>query len=156
VPTTEAERRQLLDGLGRTRQQLAGLREFIIQGDTSPKVRTWLVEAEQEETRLERDLARIEAQEKRRPLQVHPARVAPYLDDVRAVLQKGGGRARQLLQSDIKTIKIHAVTDGPKPFARAEVISTGKGLLDRVVLMVAGARFELWTRPLMLAFLITY
>jgi len=41
--------------------ELAGLREFIIQGDTSPKVRTWLVEAEQEETRLERDLARIEA-----------------------------------------------------------------------------------------------
>jgi len=29
-----------------------------------------------------------------------------------------------------------------KPFARAEVISTGKGLLGRVAFVVAGAGFE--------------
>jgi site-specific DNA recombinase len=156
VPATDAERRQLLDALGRTRQQLGGLRQFIIQGDTSPKVRSWLAEAEAEETRLERELARVERHVQRRPLQVPPARVAPYLDDVRAALQRGGLRARQLVQGDIEMIKIHTITDSAKPFARAEVLSTGKGLLDRVVLMVAGARFELWTRPLTFAFLITY
>jgi len=142
VPATDAERRQLLDALGRTRQQLGGLRQFIIQGDTSPKVRSWLAEAEAEETRLERELARVERHVQRRPLQVHPARVAPYLDDVRAALQRGGLRARQLVQGDIEMIKIHTITDSAKPFARAEVLSTGKGLLDRVVLMVAGAGFE--------------
>jgi len=42
----------------------------------------------------------------------------------------------------------HAVTDDPKPFAWAEVLTTGKGLLDRVALVVAGARnAECYTAP---------
>jgi hypothetical protein len=52
------------------------------------------------------------------------------------------------LQGDVATIKIHAVTDSPKPFARTEILTTGKRLLDRVVLMVAGARnAECYTVP---------
>jgi hypothetical protein len=36
----------------------------------------------------------------------------------------------------------HGRSETGKPFARAEVISTGKGLLGRVAFMVAGAGFE--------------
>jgi site-specific DNA recombinase len=142
APAAGAERRRVLDELHRLGQQLAGLRQFIIQGDSSPKVRTWLCEAEEEESRLRRDLERVEADVQRRPLYVHPSRVTEYLLDLRATLQKGGLRARQLLQGDIERINVHAVPDTTKPFARAEVISTGKGLLGRVVLVVAGAGFE--------------
>ena len=119
-----------------------GLRHFIVNGDTSAKVRVWLAEAEENEVRLEGSLAGLEAQLQQRPLQVHPSRVTQYLENLRTALQDGGRRAHQLLQGDIKRINIHAVTDAQKPFARAEIVSTGKGLLDRVVLMVAGAGFE--------------
>lgn len=68
-----------------------------------------------------------------------------YLEDLRPTLEKGGLRARQLLQGDIERINVHPVLDAAKPFARAEVISTGKGLLDRVAIVVAGAGFELAT-----------
>ena len=64
--------------------------------------------------------------------------------------------ARQLLKGDIERIIVHSVLDAPKPFARAEVISTGKGLLERAAFMVAGARPELWTRPLTFEFLLNY
>jgi hypothetical protein len=41
-------------------------------------------------------------------------------------------------------IVIHRVrSETAKPFARAEVITTGKGLLDRAAFMVAGARNNL-------------
>jgi len=68
--------------------------------------------------------------------------VKPYLQNLRQTLEKGGLRARQLLQGDIERIRIHPVLEAAKPFARAEVISTGKGLLDRVAFVVAGAGFE--------------
>lgn len=64
-----------------------------------------------------------------------------YREAFGATLESGGLRARQLLQSDIERINVHPVLDAAKPFARAEVISTGKGLLDRVAIMVAGERF---------------
>jgi len=45
------------------------------------------------------------------------------------------------LQKDLDRIVIHpARQDAAKPFARAEVVTTGKGLLDRVAFVVAGAR----------------
>jgi G3E family GTPase len=110
-----------------------------MEGDTSPKVRTWLAEAEHEEDRLRRELGRVEAEVQRRPLHVHPNRVTHYLEDLRHTLEKGGVRARQLLQGDIERINVHLVLDAAKPFARAEIISTGKGLLDRVAFVVAGA-----------------
>jgi len=56
-----------------------------------------------------------------------PGRVKQYLEDLRTTLEKGGLRARQLLQSDIERINVHPVLDAVKPF-----------------------------RPLMLEFLITY
>ena len=49
-------------------------------------------------------------------------------------------RARDLLRGDVERIVIHPIREMAKPFARAEVIGTGKGLLDRVAFMVAGAR----------------
>jgi len=64
------------------------------------------------------------------------------LEDLHGTLQKGGLRARQLLQGDIQQIKIHRITETAKPFARAEVITTGEGLLGRVAFVVAGAGFE--------------
>jgi len=60
----------------------------------------------------------------------------------RTTLERGGLRARQLLQRDIERINVHPVLDAAKPFARDEVISAGKGLLDRVAIVVAGAGFE--------------
>jgi hypothetical protein len=68
--------------------------------------------------------------------------VKQYLDDLPGTLEKAGGKARELLKGDIASIKIHAVLEAAKPFARAEIIGTGKGLLDRVALVVAGAGFE--------------
>jgi len=57
---------------------------------------------------------------------------------------KAGARARQLLQEDLDRIVIHPVRlETAKPFARAEVVTTGKGLLDRVVFVVVGARNHL-------------
>ena len=142
APTATAERRRLLDELRRVGQQLERLRRFIMEGDTSPKVRAWLAEAEQEEQRLQRELERANADVQRRPLQVHPSRVKQYLEDLRRTLERGGLRARQLLQGDIERIHVHPVMGVEKPFARAEIISTGKGLLARVAIVVAGAGFE--------------
>jgi len=156
MPAATAERGRLLDELHRVGHQLERLHRFIIEGDTSPKVRTWLAEAEQAEERLRRELEQIEATVQRRPLQVHPSRVELYLQELRQTLEKGGLRARQLLQGDIERIKIHPVLETAKPFARAEVVSTGKGLLDRVAFVVAGARFELWKRTLRFEFLVSY
>jgi hypothetical protein len=124
-------------------QQLDRLRQFIMEGDTSPKVRTWLAEAEQTEVGLRQDLARVEAELQRRPLQIHPRRDKQYLEDLRMTLEKGDSRARQLLQSDIERINVQPpVLNAAKPFARAEIISSGKGLLDRVAIVVAGAGYE--------------
>jgi DNA invertase Pin-like site-specific DNA recombinase len=140
TPAAVAERGRLLGDLQRVGRQLDRLRQFILEGDTSVKVRLWLAEAEKEEHRLQSDLARAEGQAGRQPLQVHPGRAKQYLDDLRETLEKGGLRARQLLKGDIERIIVHSVLDAPKPFARAEVISTGKGLLERVAFVVAGAR----------------
>jgi hypothetical protein len=68
--------------------------------------------------------------------------VKQYLEDLRGTLEMGGSRARQLLKGDIERINVHPVLDVAKPFARAEVVSTGKGLLDRVAFVVAGAGYE--------------
>lgn len=142
APAATAERERLLGELHRVGQELERLRTFIVEGDTSPRVRTWLAQAEQAEERLHLELERAEATIQRRPLQVHPGRVLPYLQDLRRTLEKGGLRARQLLQGDIERINVHPVLDAPKPFARAEVVTTGKGLLERVAFVVAGAGFE--------------
>ena len=138
-PVATIQRGRLLDVLRRVEQRL---HRFIMEGDTSPKVRTWLAEAEHEEGRLRRELDLVEAEVQRRPLHVHPSRVKDCLEDLRRTLEKGGVRARQLLRGDIERINIHPVLDMTKPFARAEIISTGKGLLDRVAFVVAGAGFE--------------
>lgn len=83
-------------------------------------------------------------------LQVHPGRVATYLRDLGQTLVKAGQQARGLLREDIERIVIHAVRplETTKPFARAEVVATGKGLLERAAFMVAGAGFaECYTAP---------
>jgi hypothetical protein len=147
TPAAVAERGRLLGDLQRVGRQLDRLRQFILEGDTSVKVRLWLAEAEKEEHRLQSDLARAEGQAGRQPLQVHPGRAKQYLDDLRETLEKGGLRARQLLKGDIERIIVHSVLDAPKPFARAEVISTGKGLLERVTFVVAGARNHRYQTP---------
>ncbi len=105
-------------------------------------MRAWLAEAEREDDRVRRELDQVAAAAQRRPLQIHPGRAQQYLEDLHQTLAKGGLRARQLLQGDIKQIKIHRVAETTKPFARAEVISTGEGLLGRVAFVVAGAGFE--------------
>ncbi len=141
VPAGAEERARILTALTRVPHQLERLRQFVLQGDTSAKVRTWLAEAEREEERLKADLARLDAEGQRRPIQVHPGRVQQYLEDLRGTLLKGGGRVRQLLHADIERIVIHPVrSETAKPFARAEVVTTGKGLLQRVAFVVAGAR----------------
>ena len=56
----------------------------------SGKVRSWLAEAEQEEHRLQSELARAEGQARRQPVQVHPGRAKQYLDDLRGTLEKVG------------------------------------------------------------------
>ena len=107
-----------------------------------PRVRAWLADAEREENRLRADLKQTEAAVQRRPIQGHPGRVTAYLEQMHRTLEKAGSRARQLLQGDITQIRIHRVAETAKPFARAEVISTGEGLLGRVAFVVAGAGFE--------------
>ncbi len=141
APGVAAERAKTLAGLARVEGQLERLRQFVLQGDTSTKVRAWLAGAESEEERLKTALARLDAERQRQPIQVHPGRVRRYLEDLRGTLLKGGARAPQLLQTDIERIVIHPVRPKTaKPFARAEVVTTGKGLLDRVAFVVAGAR----------------
>jgi hypothetical protein len=98
---------------------------------------------------------------------VHPDRVGVYLRDTLGILsgispgippsnplrnppetpqgrnQETVLRARALLREDIERIVIHrTLTETGKPLARAEVLTTGKGLLGRVAFMVAGAGFE--------------
>jgi hypothetical protein len=52
-------------------------------------------------------------------------------------------RARTLLKADIERIVVHPVRpETGKPLARAEVVSTGKGLLRRAAFVVARAGFE--------------
>ncbi len=72
------------------------------------------------------------------------SRVSPRgVQDLRATLLTAGARARQLLHADLERIVIHPIrSETKKPFARAEVITTGKGLLARVAFVVAGAGFE--------------
>jgi hypothetical protein len=53
----------------------------IPEGDTSPKVRTWLAEAEREEAQRKADLARIDEQAQQRPRQIHPSRAKQALQD---------------------------------------------------------------------------
>ena len=142
-PALEAECATLRAALTRVQEQLERLRGFVLQSDTSAKVRAWLKEAEGEETRLTRALAEKEGHDLA-PLQVHPGRIQLYLKDLRGILVQGGARARQLLQADVERIVVHpAAPETAKPFARAEVVTTGKGLLDRVAFVVAGARYHL-------------
>ncbi len=96
VSTSRAEQAALLTALGQVRGQLERLRQFILGGDTSARVREWLAEAEREEARL--------------------------------------------LQGDIERIAIHP--EVPKPYPKAEIVTTGRGLLERVAFVVAGAGFE--------------
>jgi hypothetical protein len=73
-----------------------------------------------------------------------PSRITPYLDDLRSTLARGGAQARQLLHAEIDRIVAHQIrSETTKPLARAEVISTGKGLLQSVTFVVAGARYAL-------------
>jgi hypothetical protein len=107
-------------------------------------VREWLAEAEGEEVRLTKAVDAADEMAGRRPLAVHPGLVRRYLDDLAGLLKKGGPRTRQVLQGDIDRIVVHSVprSGKTKPFARAEVVTSGKGLLERVAFMVAGAGFE--------------
>ncbi len=141
-PAWAAEHARIQADLDHVRQRLGGLRRFVEQGDTSASVRQWLRELEQEEEQLSPARAGLDAEAQRRPAQVLPTRVEGYLRDLHGTLRKGGPRARQLLQEDVARIVIHPVRDTPKPFARAEVVTTGKGLLERVTFVVAGAGFE--------------
>jgi site-specific DNA recombinase len=148
-PAASAERERLQAELVPLRRRLDGLRRFVEQGDTSSNVRRWLAEVEQEEERLRTTIERLDGEVQRSPLQVHPRVVEGYLQELGETLVKGSQRSRQVLQADVERIVIHPVRpDAAKPFARAEVITTGKGLLDRVVLVVAGARnTECYTAP---------
>ena len=78
-----------------------------------------------------------------------PTRVEGYVQDLRTTLLEGAGRARQLLHADLDTVVINPVRPRTgKPFARAEVIASGKRLLGGVTFMVAGAGFaECYTTP---------
>jgi hypothetical protein len=59
--------------------------------------------------------------------------VASYLANLRATLAKDRTRARAVIQEDIEKMIVHpARSERAKPFARAEVIATGKGLLSGV------------------------
>jgi hypothetical protein len=136
-----AESERVLSDLAEIGRRLDGLRRFVEQGDTSAKVREWLRAAEEEEAGLKQALKQLSPS--RQPhLQVHPQRIERYLANLHGTLLRGGTRARQLLQEDVERIVVHRVRDAAKPFARAEVVTTGKGLLDRVAFMVAGAGFE--------------
>ena len=99
----------------------------------------WLAQMEAEEAHLTQALT--EAAAPPRLLQVQPDRVLPYLEDLRTLLLRGGAKGRELLHREIERIVIHP-PETPKPSAMAEVITTGKGLLDSVAFVVAGAGFE--------------
>jgi hypothetical protein len=141
LPQVDRDKQRICEQLRIVQQQLERLRQFILGGDTSSKVRIWLQEAEQEEERLKAALGRLDTDGRVPQLRVDPGRVIPYLEDLRSTLGKGGPRARQLLRGDVQQVNVHPVLDAVKPFARAEVISTGKGLLDRVAFVVAGAGY---------------
>jgi hypothetical protein len=75
------------------------------------------------------------------PLRVHPRKVEPYLADFEAPLVKRRPRVRAVVQEDVERGVVHPVrAETAKPFAKAEVIASDKGLLSRVVLVVAGGR----------------
>ena len=142
-PERKAERSRLLEQQREIRIRLERLRRFIEAGDLSAKVRDWLAEAERDDARIDAGLALLDAQDCAPTLQVHPAKAEGYLRDLHATLAKGGTRARELLRLDVERIVIHPIrSETAKPFARAEIMTTGKGLLDRVALVVAGAGFE--------------
>ncbi|MFQ5947219.1 MAG: recombinase family protein, partial [Anaerolineae bacterium] len=109
APAVEAERAAVLRALARVQEQFERLRQFVLQGDMSTKVRTWLADAEREEERLELELARIETQARQQPIQVLPSRVKGYVEDLRGTLLKGGARARQLLHLDIERVIVHPI-----------------------------------------------
>ena len=103
----------------------------------------WLHQAEQQAAQIRKELALLGDREHPAAIQIHPAKVRGYLDDLRTTLAAGGTRPRQLLQADVERIVVHPVgRETAKPFARVEVVTTGKGLLDRVAFVVAGAGFE--------------
>lgn len=52
-----------------------------------------------------------------------------------------------VLHDDVERIVIHPVRQAAKPFARAVVITTGKGLLDRVAFVVAGPALNCGSDP---------
>jgi hypothetical protein len=140
-PAWARERTQLQTQLADVQHRLDALRRFLEQGDTSPKVRQWLSELEVEEQGLRDALADLTWRGEQTPLRVLPTRVEGYLEDLRGTLLKDPGRARSLLHADLAQVVIHPVRPKTgKPFARAEVVTTGKGLLDRVAFVVAGAR----------------
>jgi hypothetical protein len=163
-PRLMAEQEQLLRERALVSTRLHGLRQFVEQGDTSASVREWLIVAERDEDRIRRRLAELESEtQKNVPIRVHPDRVSTYLRDTLGVLSgilsgipprnpletppsRDHGvtlRARALPKEDVERIVIHPTrTETGKPFARAEVLTTGKGLPGRVAFVVAGAGFE--------------
>jgi hypothetical protein len=109
--------------------------------------------------RINQRLAEIQCLVQTAPVLVRPERAKAFLGDIlgslagkspEPTLGPPNGyrrevvlRARALLQEDIEQILIHPVnSETAKPFARAEVLTTGKGLLGRVAFVVAGAGFE--------------
>jgi hypothetical protein len=142
-PGVATERERVRAELYQVQQRFDSVRRFIEQGEGSAKVRGWLTELERDEARLQGTLRTLEAEADRPPLRVHPGKVEAYLADLHTTLLKGGVRVREVVQQDLERIVIHPVRPrAAKPFARAEVIASGKGLLDCVTFMVAGAGFE--------------
>jgi hypothetical protein len=147
-PELAAARDRTCLALRAVQQRFEGVRRFVEQGDGSPKVRRWLAELEQEEERREGVLRDLDTAAARPQLQVHPRKVARYLAELRGTLLKAGPRARHALQADVERIVIHSVrSETTKPFARAEVIASGKGLLSGVTFVVAGACSHRNQRP---------
>jgi hypothetical protein len=141
-PGLTGEHERLQRELRDVQERFRAIRRFVEQGDGSAKVREWLADLEQEEARLEGALKTRETEAARPLLRVHPGKVAPYLANLRATLANGGTRARAMVHEDIEKVIVHPTrSETAKPFARAEVIATGKGLLSGVVLVVAGGRF---------------
>ena len=142
-PGVATERERVRAELYQVQQRFDSVRRFIEQGEGSAKVRGWLTELERDEARLQGTLRTLEAEADRPPLRVHPGKVVAYLADLHTTLLKGGTRVREVVQQDVERIVIHPVRpNAAMPFARAEVIASGKGLLGGVTFMVAGAGFE--------------
>jgi len=78
-----------------------------------------------------------------------------YLEDLAGRWRRAGCEPVNCCRGH-RAINVHPVVDVEKPLSRAEVISTGKGLLDRVAIVVQGARSELGERPLRFDFLLPY